>query len=47
MQSIFRRQKRIESGLQSEGRKFNCRKMTKVRKSLRSGKYLGTIFGKH
>lgn len=47
MQSISRRQRRIESGLQSEGRKFNCRKMTKGRKSLRSGKYLGILFGKH
>ena len=47
MQSIFRRQRRIESGLQSEGRKFNCRKMTKGRKSLRSGKFLGILFGKH
>lgn len=47
MQSISRKQRRIESGLQSEERKFNCRKMTKGRVSLRSGKYLGTIFGKH
>ena len=47
MQSIFRRQRRIESGLQSEGRKFNCSKMTKGRKSLRSGKFLGILFGKH
>jgi len=47
MQSIFRRQRRIESGLQSEGRKFNCRKMTKGRVSLRSGKFLGILFGKH
>ena len=47
MQSITREQKRIESGLQSEGRKFNCRKMTKGRVSLRSGKFLGILFGKH
>ena len=47
MQSISRKQRRIESELQSEGRKFNCRKMTKGRKSLRSGKFLGTLFGKH
>lgn len=33
--------------LQSEGGKFNCRKMTKWRISLRSGKFLGTLFGKH
>ena len=47
MQSISRKQRRIESGLQSEGRKFNCRKMTKGRVCLRSGKFLGTLFGKH
>lgn len=47
MQSKSRKQKRIEEGLQSEGRKFNCRKMTKGRISLRSGKFLGTLFGKH
>ena len=47
MQSIFRKQRRIYQGLQSEGRKFNCRKMTKGRVSLRSGKFLGVIFGKH
>ena len=47
MQSKSRKQKRIEEGSQSEGRKFNCRKMTKGRISLRSGKFLGTLFGKH
>ena len=47
MQSITRKKRRVESGLQSEGRNFNCRKMTKGRVSLRSGKYLGTLFGKH
>ena len=47
MQSIYRKQRRIDQGLQSEDRKFNCRKMTKGRRCLRGGKFLGIIFGKH
>lgn len=44
MQSIFRKQKRIQQGLQNEKRKQNCRKLTKGRISLRSGKFLGIKF---
>lgn len=47
MQSIYRKKRRIYQGIQSECRQFNCRKMTKGRISLRSGKFLGIIFGKH
>lgn len=47
MQSIYRRHRRIDQGIQSECRQFNCRKMTRGRRCLRGGKFLGIIFGKH